>query len=179
CEWDDETGEVNGFHQFGYDGEDFIAFDLKTKTWIAPTRQAVITKHKWDRDGPYNDYWKNYHDQMCPEWLKKYVDYGRSSLLRTVTINTNQHPETDCTELPLYREVVWSSLLTCFITTGCDWFVVFCSTEKSSPLIAIIIAAVAVLALVIGAVGFFIYRKKSVKFLPQSKLNLFLLCFKS
>uniref|UniRef100_A0A4W6C6T0 Ig-like domain-containing protein n=1 Tax=Lates calcarifer TaxID=8187 RepID=A0A4W6C6T0_LATCA len=64
CEWDDETAEVKGYDQYGYDGEDFIEFDLKTETWIAPTPQ-------------------NYLTQVCPEWLKKYVNYGRSSLLRT------------------------------------------------------------------------------------------------
>ncbi|KAG7219328.1 hypothetical protein INR49_003446, partial [Caranx melampygus] len=84
CEWDDETGEVNGFHQYGYDGEDFIAFDLRTETWVIATQQAVITKHKWDHDGALSAQMKNYLNQTCPEWLKKYVNYGRSSLMRTV-----------------------------------------------------------------------------------------------
>ncbi|XP_044190931.1 H-2 class I histocompatibility antigen, Q9 alpha chain-like isoform X1 [Thunnus albacares] len=84
CEWDDETDKVvDGFKQFGYDGEDFIALDLKTETWIAPKPQAVITKHKWDKNKAYTDYWNNYLAQTCIDWLKKYVDYGKSSLMRT------------------------------------------------------------------------------------------------
>ncbi|XP_073339160.1 major histocompatibility complex class I-related gene protein-like [Pagrus major] len=83
CEWDDETDEVNGFFQDGYDGEDFIAFDLKTETWIAPKQQAVITKHKWDHNKAQTAMLKQYLTQECADWLKKYVDYGRSSLLRT------------------------------------------------------------------------------------------------
>nr|AAQ18005.1 MHC class I antigen [Oncorhynchus mykiss] len=84
CEWDDETGVTEGFNQHGYDGEDFIAFDLKTTKWIAPTPQAVITKHKWDSNTVRNEQKKNYLTQTCIEWLKKYVDYGKSTLMRTV-----------------------------------------------------------------------------------------------
>ncbi|XP_029919956.1 class I histocompatibility antigen, F10 alpha chain-like isoform X2 [Myripristis murdjan] len=83
CEWDNETGHTGGFSQYGYDGEDFIAFDLNTKTWIAPTPQAVISKHRWDRETGGNEGWKNYLTQGCIDWLKKYLDYGRSTLLRT------------------------------------------------------------------------------------------------
>nr|AIL25830.1 MHC class I antigen [Scatophagus argus] len=83
CEWDEKTGSTNGFMQFGYDGEDFIAFDLQTATWIAPKPQAVITKHKLDKDKALSASFKNYLTQICPDWVKKYVDYGRSSLLTT------------------------------------------------------------------------------------------------
>ncbi|XP_029976398.1 major histocompatibility complex class I-related gene protein-like isoform X1 [Salarias fasciatus] len=82
CEWDDETDEVNGFHQYGYDGEDFLVLDVKTETWIAPVQQAVPTKHKWEIDKEDLAYKKYYLTQECPEWLKKYVEFGRSSLMR-------------------------------------------------------------------------------------------------
>ncbi|XP_075954680.1 class I histocompatibility antigen, F10 alpha chain-like [Anarhichas minor] len=83
CEWDDETNEIKGFLQYGYDGEDFISFDLQTETWIAPKQQAVITKHKWDNNRAGIARYKNYLTHICPEWVKKYVNYGRSSLMRT------------------------------------------------------------------------------------------------
>ncbi|KAM4539252.1 major histocompatibility complex class I-related gene protein-like [Odontesthes bonariensis] len=83
CEWDDETGEVKGFNQYGYDGDDLVVFDLKTTSWVAPKQQGVITKHKWDKNKANTDYWISYLSQICPEWLKKYVAYGKSSLQRT------------------------------------------------------------------------------------------------
>ncbi|XP_054873945.1 H-2 class I histocompatibility antigen, Q9 alpha chain [Amphiprion ocellaris] len=82
CEWDDETDKVNGYDQYGYDGEDFISLDLKTETWIAPNQQAVITKHKWDNNKAWIAQDKNYLTQECRDWVKKYVNYARSSLMR-------------------------------------------------------------------------------------------------
>uniref|UniRef100_A0A3Q3EDJ3 MHC class I-like antigen recognition-like domain-containing protein n=1 Tax=Labrus bergylta TaxID=56723 RepID=A0A3Q3EDJ3_9LABR len=83
CEWDDETGDVNGYNQYGYDGEDFIVLDLKTWTWVAAKQQAVVTKQKWDNNKAQLEYLKNYYTKECVDWLKKFVNYGRSSLMRT------------------------------------------------------------------------------------------------
>ncbi|XP_015259808.1 PREDICTED: H-2 class I histocompatibility antigen, Q9 alpha chain-like [Cyprinodon variegatus] len=84
CEWDDETGEVKGYDQIGYDGEDFIVLDLETLTWIAPKPQAVISKNRWDSDGYVANQEQTYLTQTCPEWLKKYVSYGRRTDLPSV-----------------------------------------------------------------------------------------------
>uniref|UniRef100_A0A672IF70 Ig-like domain-containing protein n=1 Tax=Salarias fasciatus TaxID=181472 RepID=A0A672IF70_SALFA len=83
CEWDDETDEVvNGYEQYHFDGEDFLVYDLKTETWIAPVQQAVPTKHKYEHNKAFMAQRKQYHTTECVDWLKKYVEFGRSSLMR-------------------------------------------------------------------------------------------------
>ncbi|KAM8841139.1 putative HLA class I histocompatibility antigen, alpha chain H [Spinachia spinachia] len=83
CEWDDETKEVKGYEQHGFDGEDFLSFDLQSEQYIAPKQQAEITKRRWDHDAALIAHMKNYLTHECPEWLKKYLNYGSSSLMRT------------------------------------------------------------------------------------------------
>ncbi|KAK1879975.1 Major histocompatibility complex class I-related protein [Dissostichus eleginoides] len=83
CDWDDVTGEVKGFEHYGFDGEDFMILDLETESYIAPTPEAVFTKHRENGNKGYIDYQKKYHAQICPEYLKKYVNNGRSFLMRT------------------------------------------------------------------------------------------------
>ncbi|XP_053190670.1 major histocompatibility complex class I-related gene protein-like [Scomber japonicus] len=104
CEWDNETGEVDGFVQFGYDGEDFITFDLKTLTWIAQKPEAVIITHKRNKDRPENERWKSLFTQHYPELLKRYLVLGRSSLMRT-----------DLPSLSLLQKTL-SSPVSCFAT---------------------------------------------------------------
>ncbi len=91
CEWDDETGETNGIDQYGYDGEDFLILDLKEMRWISPVQLGSLTVNKWNQNSGKLDYLRNYLSTECIEWLKKYVQYGKSSLQRTGTSDLIQH----------------------------------------------------------------------------------------
>uniref|UniRef100_H3CXA2 Ig-like domain-containing protein n=1 Tax=Tetraodon nigroviridis TaxID=99883 RepID=H3CXA2_TETNG len=75
CEWDDETGEVTAFNQFGYDGEDFISLDPVTMTWVAAKPQALITKYKWDSEIIYLQIKKMFNSHLCPDRLKMYLQF--------------------------------------------------------------------------------------------------------
>ena len=89
CQWDDESGDVDGSDQYGYDGEDWISLDLKNLRFIASKPQAVISKDKWDKDRAKFDIRKHYYTQTCIDWLKKYLQYGSSTLGRTGTAAHN------------------------------------------------------------------------------------------
>nr|XP_049606201.1 H-2 class I histocompatibility antigen, K-Q alpha chain isoform X2 [Syngnathus scovelli]XP_049606203.1 H-2 class I histocompatibility antigen, K-Q alpha chain isoform X2 [Syngnathus scovelli]XP_049606206.1 H-2 class I histocompatibility antigen, K-Q alpha chain isoform X2 [Syngnathus scovelli]XP_049606207.1 H-2 class I histocompatibility antigen, K-Q alpha chain isoform X4 [Syngnathus scovelli] len=83
CEWDDETGEVNGWEHHCYDGEDFLSFEAKTMTWVAAHPQAFITKLKWDQRDGENQIRKTTYTKMCPVLLKTHLRNGRDFLTRT------------------------------------------------------------------------------------------------
>ncbi|XP_077446930.1 major histocompatibility complex class I-related protein 1-like [Stigmatopora argus] len=83
CSWDDETGEIDGWRHYAYDGENFISLDLKQWRWLAFKPQALVTKHKWEEQFVIQFY-KDYYTQTCPEYLKAHVSNGKDFLTRTV-----------------------------------------------------------------------------------------------
>ncbi|XP_025032825.1 major histocompatibility complex class I-related gene protein-like isoform X2 [Python bivittatus] len=82
CELQRDGTKV-GFLRYGYDGKDLISFDKETLTWVAPDPQAQITQRKWDAVPGFNQRRKAYLDEICIEWLEKYLSYGNKTLLRT------------------------------------------------------------------------------------------------
>lgn len=88
CEWDEKTGEETGFLQYGYNGEDFVKFDLKTQTWIALKPEAAITKQRWDADSVRTNVNKNLFINIYPKWIKKVLSYGKGSQQETGRVTT-------------------------------------------------------------------------------------------
>ncbi|XP_058608582.1 H-2 class I histocompatibility antigen, Q9 alpha chain-like [Onychostoma macrolepis] len=84
CELDGD-GTKRGYWQIGYDGEDFISLDKSTRTFTAANPQAMTTKVKWDSTGALANSQSNYLENICIEWLQKYVGYGKSTLERKVS----------------------------------------------------------------------------------------------
>ncbi|XP_027766914.1 class I histocompatibility antigen, F10 alpha chain-like, partial [Empidonax traillii] len=75
-------GSVHGSSQYGYDGRDFISFELGSRSFVAADGAAQITKRKWEHDGIEVERQTHYLGSICPEWLRKYVGYGREALER-------------------------------------------------------------------------------------------------
>ncbi|CAI5768685.1 H-2 class I histocompatibility antigen, Q9 alpha chain-like [Podarcis lilfordi] len=83
CELRSDGRKGGGYWQYSYDGRDFIAFDKETHTWTAADTGAQATKRKWDPDNARNEYLKAYLEEECIEWLQRYLEYGKETLLRT------------------------------------------------------------------------------------------------
>lgn len=82
CERDENTGELTGLVHFGYNGEDFLEFNLETLTWIALKPEAVNTKIRWDAERADLRNAQYFFNVVCPTWLKTVWNTSRSSLQR-------------------------------------------------------------------------------------------------
>ncbi|XP_062825503.1 class I histocompatibility antigen, F10 alpha chain-like [Anolis carolinensis] len=76
-------GSKAGHMQYAYDGRDFISLDKETLTWTAADVPAQVTKRSWEKETNEAQFQKGYLEETCIEWLQKYLDYGKETLLRT------------------------------------------------------------------------------------------------
>lgn len=78
-----EDGSTTGFLQYAYDGQDFIIFDKDTLSWTAVDNVAHITKRAWEANWHELQYQKNWLEEECIAWLKRFLEYGKDTLQRT------------------------------------------------------------------------------------------------
>nr|BAD66704.1 MHC class I antigen [Gallus gallus] len=77
-----EDGTTRGYRQDAYDGRDFITFDKDTMTFTAAVPEAVPTKRKWEEDESVAEGWKQYLEETCVQWLRRYMECGKAELER-------------------------------------------------------------------------------------------------
>ncbi|NWH87109.1 HA1F protein, partial [Aegithalos caudatus] len=78
-------GSVHGSFRDGYDGQDFISFDLESRRFMAADSAAEVTRRRWEHEGIEAERKTNYLKHVCPESLQKYVGYGQKELERKDT----------------------------------------------------------------------------------------------
>uniref|UniRef100_A0A3B3UII2 Ig-like domain-containing protein n=1 Tax=Poecilia latipinna TaxID=48699 RepID=A0A3B3UII2_9TELE len=86
CELNMETRERTGFLKYGYDGEDFIEFELKSQTWIALRKEAVFLKQHWDLNQGQSIEIRERLTNQCYELLNSFLVAGHSSVFKTVSL---------------------------------------------------------------------------------------------
>ncbi|XP_032533261.1 class I histocompatibility antigen, F10 alpha chain-like isoform X3 [Chiroxiphia lanceolata] len=73
-------GSVRGSYREGYDGQDFLSFQLGSRSFVAADGAAQIIKRHWDSDGITVERLTNFLEQTCLEVLQKHVQYGQEVL---------------------------------------------------------------------------------------------------
>ncbi|XP_048052574.1 uncharacterized protein LOC125272055 [Megalobrama amblycephala] len=83
CEVEQEGDEVKflkGISEYGYDGENFLSFDIKEAQWVTFIDAAIPTKRKWDNVPILNQFTKGYLEKECVDWLNKFREFGDEKL---------------------------------------------------------------------------------------------------
>ncbi|XP_072484002.1 class I histocompatibility antigen, Gogo-OKO alpha chain-like isoform X3 [Notamacropus eugenii] len=99
CEVSPDLTFQRGFYQYAYDGQDYIALDTETLTWTAAVPQAVNSKRTWEAERSISERHKAYLEETCVQRVKKYLEMGKETLMRTdppkarVTRHTAPHGE--------------------------------------------------------------------------------------
>ncbi|XP_059571281.1 major histocompatibility complex class I-related gene protein isoform X2 [Alligator mississippiensis] len=75
-----EDDSTRGYMQFGYDGGDFISYDLSMRTWVAVVPQAQITQYTLNEDNAALQLTRAYLKETCIKWLKMYLEHGKAAL---------------------------------------------------------------------------------------------------
>ncbi|XP_028642238.1 H-2 class I histocompatibility antigen, D-B alpha chain-like isoform X1 [Grammomys surdaster] len=93
CDMGSDGSFLRGYWQFAYDGHDYIALNEDLKTWTAADTAAQITKRKWEQTGDAERI-RAYLEVECLEWLRRYLERGKETLLRTdpPKAHVNHHP---------------------------------------------------------------------------------------
>ncbi|XP_035310194.1 LOW QUALITY PROTEIN: major histocompatibility complex class I-related gene protein [Cricetulus griseus] len=79
-----EDSSTTGFLQYASDGQDFIISNTDALSWVAVDKNvAHISKQAWEVNLQELQYQKNWLEEECIAWLKRFLEYGKDTLERT------------------------------------------------------------------------------------------------
>ncbi|XP_072289043.1 major histocompatibility complex class I-related gene protein-like [Eucyclogobius newberryi] len=81
CDWDNETDKSSGSFHYGFDGEDVLSFDLRTRSWVISKSEVFTSLRNLSRQEGESFFVSDYH--LCLKYLKNVVAYGEKTLMRT------------------------------------------------------------------------------------------------
>nr|AJZ74040.1 MHC class I antigen [Cercocebus atys] len=96
CDLGSDGRRLGGYHQFAYDGKDYIALNGDLRSWTAADMAAQNTQRKWEAAGEAERF-RAYVEGRCVEWLRRYLENGKETLQRADPPKTHvtHHPVSD------------------------------------------------------------------------------------
>nr|XP_028698842.1 HLA class I histocompatibility antigen, B-40 alpha chain-like isoform X2 [Macaca mulatta]XP_028698843.1 HLA class I histocompatibility antigen, B-40 alpha chain-like isoform X2 [Macaca mulatta] len=87
---------LRGYHQYAYDGKDYIALNEDLRSWTAADVAAQNTQRKWEAVGGAERF-RAYVEGRCVESLRRYLENGKETLQRADPPKTHvtHHPVSD------------------------------------------------------------------------------------
>ncbi|XP_054980981.1 patr class I histocompatibility antigen, A-2 alpha chain-like [Sorex araneus] len=80
CEVGPDRRLLRGYWQYSYDGADYLALNEDLRSWTAAAgTQAWRTQRKWEQGGEAEHH-RNYLENICVEWLRRYLEIGKDML---------------------------------------------------------------------------------------------------
>ncbi|XP_054980365.1 class I histocompatibility antigen, Gogo-B*0101 alpha chain-like [Sorex araneus] len=82
CDVGSDGRLLRGYWQYSYDGAEYLALNEDLRSWTAGAgTQAWRTQRKWEQGGDAQHY-RNFLEGECVEWLLRYLENGKDTLLR-------------------------------------------------------------------------------------------------
>uniref|UniRef100_A0ABM5FF02 Class I histocompatibility antigen, F10 alpha chain-like isoform X2 n=1 Tax=Pogona vitticeps TaxID=103695 RepID=A0ABM5FF02_9SAUR len=79
-------GRKGGRWQYGYDGRDFISFDMEHLVWTAADPQAQVIMRTWETETGLVLRLKSYLEEICTEWFQKDSAYREEGLRKEAPV---------------------------------------------------------------------------------------------
>nr|AHC01801.1 MHC class IB antigen [Chlorocebus aethiops] len=96
CDLGPDGRLLRGYHQYAYDGKDYIALNEDLCSWTAADMVARFTQRKWEaaREAEQR---RAYLEGTCVKWLRRHLENGKETLQRAEPPKTHvtHHPISD------------------------------------------------------------------------------------